>query len=85
VAIVSDNELEAEELLAKVQEALNNSTLRGLRHLKVEQRDGSLLICGAVTSFYHKQMAQEIVLALAGTITVLNQVEVTEWQPPSDD
>ena len=48
-----------EELWPRAQAALSNSPFFELRELLVEARDDTLFISGRVTSFYHKQLAQE--------------------------
>jgi hypothetical protein len=51
-------------LQLRAQTALGNSPVCELRDLRVENRDGALVISGAVSSFYHKQLAQEVVRAV---------------------
>jgi osmotically-inducible protein OsmY len=60
----------------RAQMALANSPVYELRDLRVEQRDGMLVISGAVSSFYHKQLAQEVVRSVCGSIKVTNSVRV---------
>lgn len=52
------------DVLPRAQTALWNSPIFELRDLRVEQRDGMLLLSGVVSSFYHKQLAQEVVRAV---------------------
>jgi hypothetical protein len=40
---------------------LASSPISELRDLQVEQHRDSLLLSGVVSSFYHKQLAQEVV------------------------
>ncbi len=54
----------------RAQAALRSSSISELRGLGVEQRNGTLIISGAVSSFYHKQLAQEVVWALCKDIEV---------------
>ena len=54
----------------RAQAALRSSSISDLRGLCVEQRNGALVISGAVSSFYHKQLAQEVVWALCRDIEV---------------
>lgn len=68
----------------RAQEALANSPLCRLRELHVEHVDGALLITGTVSSFYHKQLAQEAVLAVAGETHVVNRVEVRYGEAQED-
>ena len=51
-------------LQPRAQTALGKSPVCELRDLRVEMRDGALVISGAVSSFYHKQLAQEVVRAV---------------------
>ncbi len=55
---------------SQAKAALRNSPISELRGLGVEQRNGALVISGAVSSFYHKQLAQEAVWALCRDIEV---------------
>lgn len=66
----------ANDVQPRAQSALADSPIHALRELKVEQVDDSLLICGSVSSFYHKQLAQEVVRAVAGQVAVVNTVQV---------
>lgn len=56
--------------------ALASSPIYALRYLQVEQYDNSLLISGQVDSFYHKQLAQEVVRAVAKDVRVVNSIDV---------
>jgi hypothetical protein len=61
----------------RAQKALADSPVAALRELRVESIDeGSLLISGSVASFYHKQLAQEVVRAVALGLEVINSVTV---------
>jgi hypothetical protein len=66
------------EVLPRAQSALANSPIYELRDLNVEQFDGSLLISGTVSSFYHKQLAQEVVREVCREIEVelVNSISV---------
>lgn len=65
-------------LYAVAQHALASSGVFALRELTVEPHDEGLLITGAVSSFYLKQLAQEVVLAAAGAVDLVNSVRVTD-------
>ncbi len=54
----------------RAQAALTNSPICELRGVRVEDRDDALVISGTVSSFYHKQLAQEVVWALCRDIEV---------------
>jgi osmotically-inducible protein OsmY len=69
-----DSTAETHEPLA--QEALHASPIFALRDLRVRQVGQSLLLSGRVSSFYHKQLAQEVVRAVAGMCEVVNSIDV---------
>ena len=58
------------------QEALAASPFHPIRELVVECRERTLCIRGEVSSFYHKQLAQEAVLSVSSGFDVVNFVEV---------
>jgi len=59
------------------QSALADSPIFDLRAVQVEEGDDALVLRGSVSSFYHKQMAQEVVRAVAGReIDVMNLINV---------
>ncbi|NQT40009.1 MAG: BON domain-containing protein [Planctomycetes bacterium] len=60
----------------RAQKALASSPIFELRDLHVEQRSGSLCISGVVSSFYHKQLAQEVVRAVCTGVEVVNSIDV---------
>lgn len=64
------------DLERRAQTALANSPFYELREIRVELCDQSLVISGAVTSFYHKQLAQEVVRSVCEGIEVTNSVRV---------
>jgi len=47
-----------------------------LRKISCECKDGVLTLKGHLFSFYEKQIAQETVAGINGTIQVVNQIEV---------
>lgn len=49
------------DLQPRAQAALAESSILELRVLRVQGREKSLMLCGRVSSFYHKQLAQEVV------------------------
>jgi hypothetical protein len=64
------------ELHNQAQEALRNSPIHALRELDVRQVEENLLISGRVSSFYYKQLAQEAVRSVSGSLQVINEVDV---------
>ena len=66
----------AKDVQPRAQEALAGSPVFALRELQVEQRGDTLLISGLVSSFYHKQLAQEVVRHAAEGVEVINSIDV---------
>ncbi len=54
----------ARQVQPRAQQALANSPIFELRDLQVQQQQGNLLLSGVVSSFYYKQLAQEVVRAV---------------------
>ena len=75
----NDSQPRAEAALARSQAALASNAVHELRELQVEVVDGgqSLLIYGSVSSFYHKQLAQEAVRAACFGVNVINSIRVS--------
>ena len=67
-----------DEVRPRAQKALCNSPFHELRELQVGQRDDAILISGCVSSFYHKQLAQEAVRSVCTDVRVINSVHVEE-------
>jgi osmotically-inducible protein OsmY len=64
------------EIVPRAQSALASSPIYELRDLQVEHRAGALFLSGAVSSFYHKQLAQEVVRSVCRDIDVVNAIDV---------
>ena len=67
--------------IVEAQSALEASPIYDLRGLQVDEHDGTLTISGRVSSFYHKQLAQEIVRIVSGDLKLANDVVVYEDAP----
>jgi hypothetical protein len=65
----------ASDVVAQATRALQ-STHPALRHLRVEGSEEALIISGTVTSYYHKQLAQEALRPLRGDLQLVNHVKV---------
>lgn len=65
------------EVRLRAQGALEASPIFALRELRVEDEGEDLRISGKVSTFYHKQLAQEAVLAVARDKRVINTVLVS--------
>ncbi len=66
----------AHEVQPQVQLALRSSPFYELRELQVEPVQDALLISGSVSSFYYKQLAQEVVRSVSHEIDVVNSIHV---------
>ena len=64
------------DIQPRAQSALRASPIYALRELRVEQTGEALVISGLVSSFYHKQLAQEVVRAVAEGLEVINSIHV---------
>jgi hypothetical protein len=62
----------------RAQSALTSSPIYVLREVHVERAGESLLLSGRVDTFYHKQLAQEVVRAVADEFEVINSILVQE-------
>ena len=56
--------------------ALRQSPIPALRKLSVEETDNAVVICGAVSSYYLKQLAQETIMPVLGGRELHNRVAV---------
>jgi len=63
-----------EELQPRAQAALVSSPFYELRGLQVEWRDDALQLSGCVSSFYHKQLAQEVIRSVCSDTMVINSI-----------
>jgi hypothetical protein len=79
----------AHTLLADVatlaKAVLSRSRIFDLRELEVEQEDECVVLRGSVTSFYHKQLAQELVKTSLEGVEVINDIYVDYSHERVDD
>jgi hypothetical protein len=73
--------LPVHDVAPHVQTVLCSSPISELRSLRIEQKEGLLMIFGTVSSFYHKQLAQEAVRAICQEchereLEVVNRIRV---------
>lgn len=61
---------------ARAKSALLRSRIYDLRRLSVEQDGEAVVLRGRVSSFYHKQLAQEIVKNEIDGVEVINAIRV---------
>jgi osmotically-inducible protein OsmY len=65
-------------LVDQVHGALSRSPYGQTHDLRIEAREGVIRLEGAVRSFFHKQMAQEVIRRLDGVERVENHLQV-QW------
>jgi hypothetical protein len=63
---------------SRAVQALRQSSHPVLRSLSIQETDDSLIICGRVTSYYLKQLAQETIMPVRGDLELVNQVTVVK-------
>ena len=64
------------DVASRAKSALAHSPIYVLREIQVETEGDMLLLQGNVDSFYHKQLAQEIVRVVADGMRVVNSLSV---------
>ncbi len=64
------------DVASRAKLALAQSPIYVLREIQVETEGDALLLQGKVDSFYHKQLAQEVVRLVADGMRVVNSVAV---------
>lgn len=60
----------------RAREALNRCSIYVLREIEVDLDGDAIMLTGCVDSFYHKQLAQEIVKNVVEGIEVVNALRV---------
>jgi len=70
-----------DSVVQAITECLRTHVCAKLRSLSVEYSDGVVTLCGEVTTYYHKQVAQESVRRIAGVVTIVNLVDVRVANP----
>ena len=63
---------------AVVQQRLRASAYHALHDVRCELTDGALVLRGRVSSFYFKQLAQEVVRQADGARVIVNELEVED-------
>ena len=64
------------DVASQATAALSRSQIFDLRRLEVNQDGDGVVIRGRVSSFYHKQLAQEVVRAAIDGVEVVNAISV---------
>ncbi|MEW4452543.1 BON domain-containing protein [Bremerella sp. JC817] len=66
------------DIRSRVATALAASSIPRLRFIVVELEDNTVCLRGDVTSFYQKQIAQEVVRSIDSEVDVRNDLRVDE-------
>jgi len=64
------------DTLARARAALSKSKIRDLKQLTLAQHEDRIVVSGRVSSYYHKQLAQELLRAELGDANVVNEMQV---------
>ena len=67
---------EQRDVATTASEVLAQCSVAELRRLRVDEKSDTLQLSGEVSSFYHKQLAQDLVRGVAGDMQVVNRVSV---------
>ncbi len=67
---------EVDEALAMAKAVMRGSAVQQIRRLRVERFGECIVMDGRVSSFYHKQVAQELIRCKLPDITVVNEIQV---------
>ena len=63
---------------ARAAAVLRQSPIPALRKLLVEETEQAIVICGAVSSYYLKQLAQETLMPVLAGRELVNRVTVAQ-------
>jgi hypothetical protein len=64
------------DVASLAQAVLSHSRIFDLRYLEVEQEGDAVVLRGSVDSFYHKQLAQELIKTAIDGVEVVNDIKV---------
>jgi hypothetical protein len=70
---------------ARAKEILGSSRIFDLRALDVEQEDECVVLRGSVDSYYHKQLAQELLRTSIEGVEVVNEIHVDYSRQRAED
>lgn len=62
----------------RAESVLAASPLHELRRLSIDSHNGALVISGVVSSYYHKQLAQEVIRAVCCGVEIVNSIRVDD-------
>jgi osmotically-inducible protein OsmY len=64
------------QVAVSAENLLQERLVLASRQIACEYHEGTLILQGQLSSFYEKQLAQEVVRTLAGVDQVVNKIEV---------
>ena len=64
------------DALSRARAALSKSKIRDLRRVSIVQDEDRIVVSGRVSSYYHKQLAQELIRGEIGDARVVNEMQV---------
>ncbi|MFK7736474.1 MAG: BON domain-containing protein [Pirellulaceae bacterium] len=64
------------DLTSRIRHLLAESPIAELKRIRVDREGDQILLRGRVKTFYAKQMAQETVRPAAGSLHIVNTVDV---------
>ena len=73
------------DFATQAKEVLGRSRIFDLRCLEVEQDADCVVLRGSVDSFYHKQLAQELLKTAIDGVEVINEIHVDYSRERADD
>jgi osmotically-inducible protein OsmY len=73
------------DVASQAKAILERSRIFDLRALEVEQEADCVVLRGSVDSFYHKQLAQELLKTAIDGVEVINEIHVDYSRERADD
>jgi BON domain-containing protein len=73
------------DFASQARAVLGRSRIFDLRGLEVEQDADCVVLRGSVDSFYHKQLAQELLKTAIDGVEVVNEIHVDYSRERTDD
>ena len=73
------------DIASRAKAILGRSRIFDLRALEVEQEEECVVLRGSVDSFYHKQLAQELLKTSIDGVEVINEIHVDYSRQRAED
>jgi len=64
------------DMLVLAKAVLSKSKIRDLRRITISQEEDSIVLHGRASSYYHKQLAQELIRCELPEVEVINKLHV---------